>query len=68
MGGVTGFTRKQFEAINGYSNLYFGWGGEDDDVASRCKKKFGKVERLDPSVGRYFANCHSEDNYKNQNR
>ena len=68
MGGVTAFTRKQFEEINGYSNLYFGWGGEDDDVYMRCKKKFGRVGRLDPNIGRYFANCHDEDKNKNSNR
>lgn len=61
MGGVTAFTREQFKTINGYSNSYFGWGGEDDDVYGRCKKKFGKVDRLEPSLGRYFANCHREE-------
>jgi hypothetical protein len=38
-GGVTMMSNKVFEAINGYSNLYWGWGFEDDDLLFRCSEK-----------------------------
>jgi len=34
-GGVILFRSDDFVAINGYSNDYWGWGGEDDDLAMR---------------------------------
>ena len=37
-GGVTIFPTEMFEKINGYSNEYWGWGFEDDDLLYRCKK------------------------------
>jgi hypothetical protein len=36
-GGVTMFPIDDFEKINGYSNKYWGWGFEDDDLLFRCK-------------------------------
>lgn len=36
-GGVTLFPIEDFELINGYSNEYWGWGYEDDDLLYRCK-------------------------------
>lgn len=36
-GGVTLFPVEMFESINGYSNDYWGWGFEDDDLLHRCK-------------------------------
>jgi len=35
-GGVTLFPIEIFEKINGYSNNYWGWGFEDDDLLWRC--------------------------------
>jgi len=38
-GGVTMLSNSIFEKINGYSNLYWGWGFEDDDLLFRIAQK-----------------------------
>ena len=38
-GGAVLFTKEHYEKINGYSNGYFNWGMEDDDLLFRVKKK-----------------------------
>ena len=38
-GGVTLFPVDKFEEIDGYSNKYWGWGYEDDDLRLRCSEK-----------------------------
>ena len=43
-GGVTMFPINDFEKINGYSNKYWGWGFEDDDLLFRCKINNLKLE------------------------
>ncbi len=37
--GVVLFPLDQFKEINGYSNEYWGWGFEDDDLLYRCQTK-----------------------------
>jgi len=38
-GGAVLFTKEQVEATNGYSNEYWDWGMEDDDLFWRCYKE-----------------------------
>ena len=53
MGGVTGFKPSQFRIINGFSNLFFGWGGEDDILHWRTSQVFKEgYHRLDNDLGR----------------
>lgn len=35
-GGVVGISKEHYELVNGFSNKFRGWGGEDDDLRRRC--------------------------------
>ncbi len=61
-GGVVAFRTDHFIAANGYSNVFFGWGGEDDDLGRRCRKdsKVGAY-RIPASIGRYTGAPHKKD-------
>lgn len=39
IGGVQVFTKDHYIEINGYSNMFWGWGGEDDNLYTRIKAK-----------------------------
>ena len=60
-GGVVAFSRQQFRSINGASNLYFGWGGEDDDLHRRIITKRYRALRYPMSVGVYDTPEHKRD-------
>lgn len=54
-GGVTMFDEWSFQNINGYSNEYWGWGFEDDDLLYRCKLNQLPLHTIDiPQKG---GNC-----------
>ncbi|KAH0508636.1 Beta-1,4-galactosyltransferase 4 [Microtus ochrogaster] len=60
-GGVTALSREQFFKVNGFSNNYWGWGGEDDDLRLRVELHKMKISRPDPDVGKYTMIFHTRD-------
>lgn len=62
-GGVNLFLNEHFKLVNGFSNVYCGYGAEDDDLRRRCalcnlpiERRFGRYtslhhtyEQVDPS-------------------
>ncbi|XP_062509129.1 beta-1,4-galactosyltransferase 1-like [Corticium candelabrum] len=52
-GGITILTKEQYWKINGYSNKYWGWGGEDDDLYKRVVNNGMTIMRPDAAVTRY---------------
>lgn len=60
-GGVVMFSKGQFEKINGDSNLYFGWGGEDDDLWNRVKARGYTPIRYPQQIARYKMIKHKRD-------
>lgn len=45
--------KEHFFLVNGFSNLYWGWGSEDDDLYSRITYHGLKVTRYPPDIARY---------------
>jgi LysM repeat protein len=41
-GGVSVMHVEHFASVNGYANVYWGWGGEDDDMSARIRCGIGK--------------------------
>uniref|UniRef100_H3CXE1 Beta-1,4-galactosyltransferase n=2 Tax=Tetraodon nigroviridis TaxID=99883 RepID=H3CXE1_TETNG len=60
-GGVTALTRDQFRQVNGFSNTYWGWGGEDDDLRIRVKMQKMQIVRPPADVARYTMVFHKRD-------
>lgn len=44
---------KQFKAVNGMSNEYYGWGGEDDDFYARLEANYLEMCRFAPQTSQY---------------
>ncbi|KAK0415352.1 hypothetical protein QR680_011901 [Steinernema hermaphroditum] len=60
-GGITALTRAQVEKMNGYSNEFWGWGGEDDNMSERVSLAGYKISRYPTKIARYKMIKHSHD-------
>ncbi|CAG9564960.1 unnamed protein product [Danaus chrysippus] len=58
-GGVTILKPTHYEAVNGYSNYYWDWGAEDDDMYSRLQAQKIPVLHYSYSLGRYATLPHA---------
>lgn len=68
-GGVSALSQEHMEKVNGFSNVFWGWGGEDDDMSVRVRYSGYKLVHANCSVGRYTAMKHeyqkqSESRYR----
>lgn len=53
LGAVLAMSSKNFFRVNGFSNVYWGWGNEDDDLSARTMEAGMLVSRPPPALGRY---------------
>lgn len=60
-GGVSAMTVDQFKLVNGFSNLFWGWGGEDDDMANRLRLKKQFISRYPANIARYKMLKHGKE-------
>jgi N-terminal domain of galactosyltransferase/N-terminal region of glycosyl transferase group 7 len=72
-GGVISMNVRHWTSVNGFSNLYQGWGGEDDDLYVRLKRmrllngvNQMEIERPTPGLGG-FINTERSHSLSNEN-
>jgi len=59
-GGVAAIRSDQFNKLNGFSNLFWGWGGEDDDMSKRIRYRKLKIIRYRAEIARYTMIKHKQ--------
>ena len=47
-------TVDQFRQVNGFSNMFWGWGGEDDDMSNRLRQKKLYISRYPANIASKF--------------
>ena len=65
-GGVSAMSVKHFKLVNGFSNQFWGWGGEDDDMFNRVHDHGLPIARLNEEG--YYKMARHEPEVKNPKR
>ncbi|XP_038147510.1 beta-1,4-galactosyltransferase 1-like [Cyprinodon tularosa] len=60
-GGVSLLSEEQFLKVNGFSNTFWGWGGEDDDLYNRIIFRGMSISRPDAKIAKYKMIKHKRD-------
>ncbi|KAL3272319.1 hypothetical protein HHI36_024268 [Cryptolaemus montrouzieri] len=60
-GGVSAISTEHFRLLNGFSNSFWGWGGEDDDMSNRIRHHKLLISRYPPTIARYTMLTHKKD-------
>ena len=58
--GIVALRREHYEKINGLSNQFWGWGGEDDDMYKRIINNGLKITRYKTDIARYTTIKHKK--------
>lgn len=59
-GGVSALRSEHIEKVNGFPNIYWGWGGEDDDMSIRLRFSGYEIARVNCTIGRYTMLKHGK--------
>ncbi|XP_057290059.1 beta-1,4-N-acetylgalactosaminyltransferase bre-4-like [Hydractinia symbiolongicarpus] len=60
-GGIEMFLSQDFKRINGFSNSFWNWGAEDDNLYRRCKKHNLTIHRQSIQIARYTMLKHHDN-------
>ncbi|XP_072394471.1 beta-1,4-N-acetylgalactosaminyltransferase bre-4-like [Diabrotica undecimpunctata] len=60
-GGVSAISTEHFKLLNGFSNSFWGWGGEDDDMSNRIRYHHLHISRYPVTIARYTMLTHKKD-------
>lgn len=60
VGGVLSFRMEHYREVNGYSNMYWAWGGEDDDMGKRLLHHNLTIDRPSKEIMSYTMLKHTK--------
>lgn len=60
-GGVSAISTEHFRLLNGFSNMFWGWGGEDDDMSNRISYHNLHISRYPITIARYTMLGHEKE-------